>query len=202
MAVDVRSDLTTFHSNLKRAQAGDAAAVGAVLDSCRGYLLAMAMAELQSDLRAKVAASDIVQETLLEGQRDFRRFTGKDEEDLLRWLQRILKNNLVDSIRHCRSLKRDARREQTAAATDINSSGWIDHSPRPSQLVQRAELADAVDRAIDLLPARHKTVILLHHREGIGFQEIGRRLSVSERMARYLWAEAVSSLRDLLAEAE
>ncbi len=73
MRADIRSNLNDFAAALRRARAGDPEALGDVLSRCRGYLLAMAQAEMQADLRPKAAASDLVQETLLEGQRDFDR---------------------------------------------------------------------------------------------------------------------------------
>ena len=202
MRADIRSNLNDFGAALRRPRAGDPEALGDVLSRCRGYLLAMAQAEMQADLRPKAAASDLVQETLLEGQRDFDRFTGETETDLIRWLQRILKNNLLDAVRHCHTLKRDARREHDLTASGLAPSALVDHSARPSQVVQREELVSAVDQAVDSLPVRLKTVILLHHKEGLGFEEIGRRLGVSDRMARYLWAQAIDALRDVLADQE
>ena len=202
MEVDVRANSEDFAANLERARAGDPGAIGDVLNRCRGYLLAMAMADLQADLRPKTAASDIVQETLLDGQRDFARFKGTSETDLLRWLQRILKHNLIDAVRVCHTQKRDARRELEWPTAESNISGLVDQAARPSQVLQQSELVNAVDQAIDRLPVRHKTVILLHHKEGLGFSEIGRRLGVSDRMARHLWAQAIPLLRQLMAEAE
>jgi len=191
-----------FVARLRQARSGDHEALGDVLNQCRGYLLAIALAEMNSDLRPKWAASDIVQETLLDGQRDFARFSGESATDLLRWLQRILKNNLLDAVRQCHTLKRDARREHALAPADLDSSQLVDQAARPSQRLQRDELENVVERAIERLPARRKMVILMHHKDGLGFDEIGRRLGVTDRMARYLWAEAIASLRDTLAETE
>src|SRR4051794_33646249 len=85
---------------LPAARAGSADALGAALEACRLYLLAVADRELHTDLRAKGGASDIVQDTFLEAQRDFDHFHGASAADLRAWLRRLLLNNLANFARH------------------------------------------------------------------------------------------------------
>ena len=56
---------------LAEARAGSQEALGKLLESFRAYLLLIAQCELDAELRAKGGASDLVQQTFLEGQRDF-----------------------------------------------------------------------------------------------------------------------------------
>src|SRR5262249_58319869 len=84
---------------LDEARAGSRAALGRVLEACRGYLMMIARQELDRDLQAKGSASDLVQETFLEAQRDFDRFSGTTEEELLAWLRRLLLNNIANFTR-------------------------------------------------------------------------------------------------------
>src|SRR5262245_56759774 len=93
------------------AQGGSPVALGWLLDGCRQYLLLVAHEQLDPDLRDKLGPSDVVQETFLEAQRDFRRFQGQTEQELLAWLRRILLNNLADARRrYRRGGKRDIAR--------------------------------------------------------------------------------------------
>ena len=75
---------------LAAARAGSREALGRVLEGCRRYLLGVAEGELDPDLRSKGGASDIVQETFLEAQRDFARFQGSSPEELRAWLRQVL----------------------------------------------------------------------------------------------------------------
>ena len=69
-------------------------------------------AQVETWLRAKVDASDLVQETMLEAFRDFERFGGASEQEWLAWLKRILAHNVADFVRRYRgTAKRQARRE-------------------------------------------------------------------------------------------
>src|SRR5438874_308510 len=78
---------------LAAARGGCRQALGALLERYRDYLLLLARAELAPDLRPKEGASDLVQQTFLEAQRDFAAFQGRTEEELLAWLKRLLRNN-------------------------------------------------------------------------------------------------------------
>src|SRR5262245_21551954 len=84
---------------LPSARAGSGYALGRILESCRNWLLKIANEELDEGLKAKLGASDIVQESLAEASAGFGRFTGQSEEELFGWLRQILKNNIRDCQR-------------------------------------------------------------------------------------------------------
>src|SRR5262249_21485567 len=87
---------------LPAARQGSREALGRLLEACRDYLLLVANKELDPQLQPKGGASDLVQQTFLEAQRDFARFAGNSEEELLAWLRRLLLNNLGDFTRRYR----------------------------------------------------------------------------------------------------
>ena len=78
---------------LEAARRGDGAARDRLFDACRSYVDLAARYHLQRRLRAKVDASDIVQQSLLEAHRGFERFTGETAGEWLAWLKRIVVHN-------------------------------------------------------------------------------------------------------------
>jgi RNA polymerase sigma-70 factor (ECF subfamily) len=99
------------------ARRGSTAALGQLLERCRRYLLLVANHSLDSDLRPKAGASDLVQDTFVEAQQDFSRFQGSSEPELLAWLTKILTNRLANNVRHYRyTLKRSVDREEPLGA--------------------------------------------------------------------------------------
>src|SRR5262249_6843956 len=129
---------------LAAARAGSQQALGQALEVCRGYLLLVAERQLGTDLRAKGGASDLVQETFLEAQRDFRQFQGTSEEELRAWLQRLLLNNLGTFARryrdaHCRDVSREQPLEPGGSS---NAQGGI-AAPTPSPSGQAMEREQA-----------------------------------------------------------
>src|SRR5215470_2137333 len=84
---------------LLEARAGDATTLGRLLELYRRYLALLARVQIGQRLQGKVDASDLVQETFLEAHRNFSRFRGHSEAELITWLRRILAANLADLFR-------------------------------------------------------------------------------------------------------
>src|SRR5580704_12939343 len=105
-----------------------------------------------SDVQAKGAASDLVQETFLEAQRDFARFHGTTEVELLAWLRQILVNNVANFTRRYRAQKREANREVVLETDDsalAEGSGLPDPMLTPSSQAIEREQAEALRRAME-----------------------------------------------------
>ena len=97
---------------IHRAREGDLLCREELFTLCRGYLGYVARAQVESWLRVKVDASDVVQQTMMEAHRDFDRFAGKSEQEWLGWLRKILSHNVADFVRAYRGTsKRRAGRE-------------------------------------------------------------------------------------------
>ena len=188
---------------LGEARAGSAEALGDALEACRGYLLTVAQRELDPGLRAKGGASDLVQQTFLEAQRDFGRFQGETEAELLAWLRRLLLNNLANFVRDYReTAKRQVARE--VGLPDADSSRYSGPTPAaatpsPSKQAMAHERTESVVQALDKLPPDYRQVVLLRYREERSFEEIGRLMGRTANAARKLWLRAVERLkRDLI----
>ncbi len=98
--------------SLADARAGSPEALGNALEAHRRYLLLVAEKELAPDLRHKGGASDLVQETFIEAQRDFEQFRGESGNEFRGWLRRILLHNLGAFTRRYRDCAmRDVGRE-------------------------------------------------------------------------------------------
>src|SRR6185312_8430755 len=103
-------------SLIARARAGDVAALGRLLEVYRNYLRLLARSLIGQTLRLRLDPSDLIQETFLEAHRDFPRFAGSGEPELVAWLRRILVRNLADQVRYHRAPIRDARLQESLEA--------------------------------------------------------------------------------------
>ena len=184
---------------LRAARAGSADALGRALEACRGYLLQIARRELGPDLQAKCGASDLVQQTFLEANRDFSYFHGATELEWRAWLRRLLLNNLANVVRGYReTAKRAVGREVAFPASDGREGGAGDPAadlPSPSTEMMAREQAEAVRRALDRLPEAYRLVLKLRHEHDLTFEEIGHQLGRSADAVRKLWARAVESFQ-------
>ena len=98
---------------LALARAGDAAALERLLESYRNYLRILARPQIDQVLQARIDPSDLAQVTLWEAHRDFARFGGTTERELLAWLRRLLVNNAREAAVRHRAKKRDARQQES-----------------------------------------------------------------------------------------
>ena len=183
---------------LAAARAGSKEALGEALEACRGYLLLVANHKLDADVQAKGGASDLVQETFLEAQRDFARFAGDSEEELLAWLRQMLLHNVLNFTRRYRAAKRKVGREillQTDSSAMAPVPGPTALGLSPSGQAMAHEQAEALEQALARLPKDYRQVILLRYQEEHTFEEIGRLMNRSANAARKLWLRAVERLQ-------
>lgn len=189
---------------LTAARAGSQEALGQALEACRAYLLLVARRELGAELLAKGGASDLVQETLFDAVRAFDRFDGAGRDDLLRWLRRLLLNNLVDFVRQYRDTgKRDAAREAPLAGLTSSAdlgAALATSVPSPSEALQADEEAEAVRGAVAKLPENYRQVILWRYQDERSFEEIGQALDLSPNAARKLLLRALRRVQEELGE--
>jgi RNA polymerase sigma-70 factor (ECF subfamily) len=187
---------------LDAARAGSAEALGQALEACRGYLLMIARRELDPGLQAKGGASDLVQETFLEAQRDFGRFQGNSQGQFLAWLRQLLLNNLANFARLYRETdKREIGREvglETDSSSGAKGGGLAGALPSPSGEAITHEQSEAVQLALARLPEDYRQVVLLRYREERTFEEIGRLMGRTANAVRKLWLRAVERLKEEL----
>jgi RNA polymerase sigma-70 factor (ECF subfamily) len=169
------------------------------LEAFRGYLLTVAQKELPADLRAGCGASDLVQETFLAAHAHFGQFRGTTVAELRGWLRQILRNKLI-------TLQRRRGRpaaHASALPTDGGSSAdWTARlaasDPSPSEVLTSAEQVQAIHAALRCLPENYRQTLLWHLQDQLSFEEIGRRLGLSENAAGKLFRRAVQKVRRLM----
>jgi RNA polymerase sigma-70 factor (ECF subfamily) len=187
---------------LPAAHAGSREAMGQALEACRRYLLLVAERELDPELRAKGGASDLVQQTFLEAQRDFANFHGNSEVELRAWLRHILLHNLGKFTRQYRDTKkRGVAREVSldAGASSVEPGGGLSAgSASPSGKAMQQEQDESLQQALQRLPDDYRQVLSLRYEEERSFEEIGRVMGRSAGAARKLWARAVERLQQEL----
>jgi RNA polymerase sigma-70 factor, ECF subfamily len=188
-----------LYEQLPAARNGSPDALAWLLENCRPYLLLIANEELDTDLRPKLGASDLVQQSIIEAQRDFAGFRGVTRGELLAWLRRILHHNLADARRHYREAgRRRLDREQLldASAGAALREGLVSEVTPPLEEVICREQAAALEGALGRLSPEYRQVLALRYEEGRSFAEIGAALARSEEAAKKLWRRAVRRLRE------
>ena len=198
MTPDLPAELVEL---LAAARTGSREALGAALERCRPFLLAIANRQLNPALQAKGGASDLVQQTFLEAQRDFARFGGSSLDELRAWLKQLLLHNLADFAKAYQDTdKRRADREVglPGANTSGGGDGLAGDSPTPSANAMADEQAEGVRPVIATLPEDYRQVIVWRYQEELSFAEIAQRMGRTENAVRKLWFRAIEQLEEAL----
>lgn len=179
-----------FLQVLAAARAGSGERLGALLEQFRPYLRAIARQEMGAPLTGKVAASDLVQETLVRGVEGFATFEGATPQQLAGWLRQILLNHVRSAARTFETDKRDVTREEPGG-----SRAFVAGDLSPSRAFMARERAALLEQGLARLPAGLRALLEWRHRENLSFAEIARRIGKSEDKARRLWARAIAQLQ-------
>jgi len=195
---------TSFHEMLNKARQGDVAARDLLFRQYRHYLEILARGQIERRLQAKVDASDIVQQTLMDAHRDFDRFGGQSEGEWRAWLKQMLRHNAGDEFRRYGGAGRQVQREisfQQPTSTE-SQPGWEPSAGvgTPSQFVARQEEDLLVADAIAQLSDDHREVILLRNVQKLPFEEVARQMGRSRPAVQMLWTRALSRLKEILSK--
>ncbi|MCE5268001.1 MAG: sigma-70 family RNA polymerase sigma factor [Planctomycetaceae bacterium] len=202
----VERESARYSGLLEGARQGDAECRDRLFGLCRSYLNFVARSQIETWLRRKVDASDLVQETMLEACRDFERFQGHSEQEWLAWLRKILNHNAADFVRHYRgTAKRAARREVPFRDPDDSVARGAPEPaadmPTPSQEFLQLDTELRVTAAMNTLPHDYQEVILLRNLQRLSFNEVAERMERSRPAAQMLWMRAIRKLQEAM-EAE
>jgi len=187
---------------IRKARTGDGQSRQELFAASRSYMGLVARAQVESWLRVKVDASDVVQQTLLEAHRDFERFHGESEKEWLGWLRRILAHNVADYVRQYRgTAKRRVGREIPLREPD--DSAWGAPEPAapvatPSQEFLQVDAELRVSIALEQLQPDYREVIMLRNLQRLPFNEVAERMGRSRAAVQMLWMRAIQRLQELL----
>jgi RNA polymerase sigma-70 factor (ECF subfamily) len=180
---------------------------GRMLDGCRQYLLMIANEVIGPELQAKLGASDLVQDTFVEAQRNLAVFRGKTDIELRAWLRKILECRLANIRRAYLVTEKRAVGREVAVTVFGDEPGMAikplpSRVPSPSNHAVRNEVNAALEQALSRLPEHYRQAVAWRHVEQLSWDEIGLRMGGTAEAARKVWGRAIQQLRRELAEHE
>jgi RNA polymerase sigma-70 factor (ECF subfamily) len=174
---------------IRRCQGGDELAWERLIRSQQGRVYALCC----HYTRDRTEAYDLAQEVFI---RVYRRLGALEDADrFLPWLMRIVRNAAIDHSR---------RRKARPPAQDVPAEEmWSlsDEAAGPAESAEMRSDQRLIHRALQLIGAKHREVLLLHEIQGLALEEVAQLLELpvgtvksrSSRARREL-AEAVLSL--------
>lgn len=177
----------------------------AIVAKYEPYLRMLARTRMRRAYQAKVGASDMVQQAMMQAVQGFEGFRGTTEGELLAWLRQILAHHLCHLDRDLHRDKRDIRREQSMeqklAASSMRLEGLLTgDDPTPSQNVALGESVIQISQAIARLPEPQADAVRLHYLEGMKLSEVAAELDKSTGAVAGLLHRGMKTLRKQLGE--
>jgi len=121
-------------------------------------------------------------------------------EPLKPWLFQVARNCCVDEVRrrrrHAIQFSRLEAEEEEGENQFLNEIP--DMASSPEELVERYDLQQMLQKAIQSLPPKFRMVVLLRYAAQLSFAEIGRSLSIPEATAKTYFYRAKLLLRKIL----
>lgn len=173
------------------------------LERYRAYLTLLARLHLPPRLRAKLDASDIVQQTMMEAHQAAKAFAGTNDEEWIAWLRKILAHNLADALKRFSTGKRSVEREESLSRSLAKSSVRLERflatdEPSPSQRAVANEKLLQLAEALAKLPDDQRVAVELKHLQGWPVKGIAELLGKGEEAVGGLLYRGVRKLRELL----
>jgi len=196
-------------AKLRRAIAGDTAALMDVLEVCGGPIRTRLEHKIAPAHRAALDIDDVMQVTYIEAVLRLSRFRDGGVPGFVAWLSRLAENNLIDAVRSLEAARRPdpSRRvtgggrsgsESLVALIDILSGSMT----TPSRHAAHGEASAHMEAAIRSLPPDYEQVVRLYDLEGLPAPEVARKVGRSEGAVYMLRARAHERLREAMGPPE
>ena len=175
---------STDDSTLVRAaQRGNMVAFEELVARHRDKIYARAL----SMMRNEEEAIDLSQEAWVKGWQRLKQFQG--EASFGTWMTRIVINLCLDQLR-----KQKRQRAESIELIDEESGGVERQMPvvtvNPTAGLERQELRQRIDQALNQLSYEHRTVLVLHQFEEMEYKQIAKTMgcSIGTVMSRLFYA--------------
>jgi RNA polymerase sigma-70 factor, ECF subfamily len=190
-----------------RLRVGDDRALAELFNSHRGRLRRMIELRMDPRLRARIDASDVLQDAYLDVARDLPSYLIQAKLSPLLWLRLHVGRRLTALHRqHLGAHMRDAGREislYSSALPEASSAALasmlLGRHTSPTQAAQRAELLLRVQEALNSLDPFDREVLALRHFEQLSRAETAEVLRISEDAGAKRYFRALKRLKDVLA---
>lgn len=194
---------------MHRAVQGDSSAAGELVDRHRQRLWRMIAFRLDPRVCARVDASDVVQETLVEAIRELPEYYSTRPVPFYPWLRQLAWRQILRlHEKHLYRQKRSVLKEREWDPPQSEHScvelarKLATASAGPSTIMRHTERTARIQQAIEKLRPVHREVLLLRYVELLTVREIAAVLNISEAAVKMRRIRALEHLRVLLGEEE
>jgi RNA polymerase sigma-70 factor (ECF subfamily) len=188
---------------LMQISAGHRTAFDDLFNRHRGELRQAVELRLDRRLRARVDASDIVQEAQMEAFRRLDDYLQRRPMPFSLWLRKTAQERIYNHRRaHVATARRSILREQPIPeeSSMLIANSLMGHGSSPSRHVIRREYQRLVSEAVNELDDVDREILLMRNVEGLAQSEIAQVLDLTHDAVRKRYGRALVKLQRSLAK--
>lgn len=190
-----------------RAANGDGEAWGTLLATHQERLARMVMFRMDSRLRGRIDATDVVQDAFVEASAHRDAYFRSPTAPLFLWLRGVVSNKLLEVHRHhlgtrMRDAARDKPLQPSSGSNDTAAlcAHLISRLTSPSVAAARDEIRRRLAEALDKMDPTDREVLTLRHFEQLSNAEAAQVVGIQERAVAKRYLRALERLRIILSE--
>jgi RNA polymerase sigma-70 factor (ECF subfamily) len=207
MGLVMTTDPSDLDDLLRRARAGDQAALAGLFTRYRERLRQMVRLRLDRRLQGRLDPSDVLQEAYLDFARRLPEYTASSSLPFFLWLRGLTGQRLIDLHRqHLGAKMRDAAQEVSLyrgalpqASSVSLAAQLLGRLTSASQAAVRAETQIRVQEALNSMDPLDREVLALRHFEMLSNDETAQVLGIRKSAASNRYVRALKRLKDILA---
>jgi RNA polymerase sigma-70 factor, ECF subfamily len=200
---DVQPDSAETQRLLRQMRAGDRQAFEQLFARHQAYLHRLVELRLDPRLRARVDASDVVQEAHLEALSRLEAYLKRPALPFRLWLRQIAFDRALKARRyHLGTARRAIGREVPLPEQSslVLAGQLLAGGSTPSQQMDQQELARRLRQAVAQLPEADREIVMLRHFEGLSNREAACLLRLDPATASKRHGRAMLRLHRILFE--
>ncbi|QVL31395.1 sigma-70 family RNA polymerase sigma factor [Telmatocola sphagniphila] len=148
---------------------------------------------ISENLRSKLSASDLIQETLIIIHKHHESLELMSVEMREAWIYKTLRRELISFVRKYRTSKRSTQLEVLTELSNVSdkslSDGW--------NFLMECECQERLDRAYNQLSESEKNILALHLQQELSYKQISDRTGTSEEAVRQAFSRARAAWKAL-----
>lgn len=187
---------------LDRVVDGEMSAIGTLLEMHRMRLHRMVRMRIDDRLAARLDASDVVQDALVEAHRLLPDYAAKRPIPFYPWLRQLAWVRLLQMYRrHMAAQRRSVLREDRLKLSSDSENVLAERltaGDTPSEHLMHQEIKQRVRSAIAQLPVNCREVIVLRHLEDLSAHEAAATLGISNVAFYSRYYRAIKRLHAML----
>ncbi len=180
--------------------------LGGLVEAHRRRLLNMVHLRMDPRLKARLGASDVIQDVYVDVVRRIDEYLEGPEIPFFLWLRLLTAQKIVDLHRvHLHAQKRDVRRQadgRISGHPEATSIALVDHlmgqGTTPSQALARQELRHQAIELLDDMKPDDRAILVLRHFEELSNAEAAAELGIGEAAASKRYVRALARLGDVM----